>query len=95
MKFQRQLSEPYIVIAADSRPSLRVENPRHGSFFGAFWQSLLKLLLGSSEPIIEKQLDNNGQTLYSIYDRVTQQQISGLTEAEVRVWLEQRYYQKS
>ena len=95
MKFQRQLSEPYIVIAADSRPSLRAEN-RHavGSFFGVFWQSLLKLLLGSSEPIIEKQLDNNGQDLYSIYDRVTQQQISGLTEAEVRVWLEQRYYQK-
>ena len=94
MKFQRQLSEPYIVIAADSRPSLRVEKREYGSFLGAFWQSLLKLLLGSSEPLIEKQLDNNGQTTYSIYDPITQQQISSLTEAEVRVWLEQRYYQK-
>ena len=94
MKFQRQLSEPYIVIAADSRPFLRTEKREQGSFFGAFWQSLLKLLLGSSEPIIEKQLDNNGQTTYSIYDPITQQQVSGLAEAEVRVWLEQRYYQK-
>ncbi|MGD1953482.1 MAG: hypothetical protein ACFB14_28120 [Leptolyngbyaceae cyanobacterium] len=93
MKFQRQLSEPYIVIAPDSRPMLRAENRRHG-FFKAFCQSLLKSLLGSSEPIIEKQIDDNGQTLYNIYDRVTQQQISGLTETEVRVWLEQRYYQK-
>ena len=96
MKFQRRLYEPYIVILEDSEPSVWAENrwQRIGSFLTACWASVFKSLLGSSEPTIEKQIDDNGQTCYTVYDPATQQQLAGLSEAEVRVWLEQRYYQK-
>lgn len=95
MKFQRRLSEPHIVLLQEPPPNLT--NKRLWRFIGAFlpavWQSVLKLIMGSAEPIFEKHVDSSGQVLYTIYDPVTQQQVNGLSEHDARVWLEQRYYQ--
>ena len=94
MKFQRRLYKPYIFIAdvilEDSDPAPRVSRWR---LVGECWQSLLTLLLGKSEPIIEQYSGDNGQTVYSVYDPFTEQRLTGLSETEVRVWLEQRYSQ--
>ncbi|MEL6129331.1 MAG: hypothetical protein AAFR30_05400 [Cyanobacteria bacterium J06628_4] len=97
MKFQRRLSEPHGISLQGYGP----QKSRLGNYWqrltsafshDAFWASVLKLATGSSEPVIEKQCGDNGQTRYSIYDPVTQQQSGWLSEAEVRTWLEQRYY---
>ncbi|ESA37000.1 hypothetical protein N836_05410 [Leptolyngbya sp. Heron Island J] len=100
MKFQRRLSEPHIVRLerqlSESRWLFSKAWWQHLSspvFREKFWAYLLKLATGSSEPIIEKRCDRQGQTYYTIYDPVTEQQSARLSEAEVRTWLEQRYYQ--
>ena len=99
MKFQRRLSEPYIVMLeeplSESRWSLeksRWQRLVSSLLQARFWTYLLNLATGSSEPIIEKHCDRKGQTYYTIYDPVTEQQSTQLSEAEVRTWLEQRYY---
>lgn len=97
MKFQRRLSEPYIVLRGE--PSLRRSWIKTGWqrltrlwAQQTLWATLVKLAVGSSEPLIEKQHNPQGKTHYTIYDPVTQQRVAGLSETEVRVWLEQRYY---
>ena len=96
MKFQRRLSEPHIVFLQKQPPrwSLTGELGRClTSMPKEVWTSVLKLMTGSSEPMIHKQCDRRGQISYSIYDPSTQHTIAGLSETEVRVWLEERYYQ--
>ena len=100
MKFQRRLSEPYVVMLeeplSESRWPLgkawwqRLISPL---FQARFWVYFLNLATGSSDPIIEKRCDLKGQVYYTIYDPVTEQQSTRLSEAEARAWLEQRYYQ--
>lgn len=98
MKFQRRLSEPHIIVMEEQLPGLslrgkwwqRLTRPLYQP---DFWASLLKLMTGSAEPMIEKRCDRQGQTYYTIYDPVTQQRSEFQSEAEVRTWLEQRYYQ--
>ena len=99
MKFQRQLSEPYIVMLEE--PLSESRRPLKKAWWQSlispvlqkrFWTYLLNLTTGSSGPIIEKRCDRKGQTYYTIYDPVTEQHSTQLSEAEVRIWLEQRYY---
>ena len=98
MKFQRRLSEPHGIMLQGCEP----QRSRLGEYWqrftkafsrDTFWASVLKLATGSSDPVIEKRCDENGQTTYNIYDPITQQQSGWLSEAETRTWLEQRYYQ--
>ncbi|NEQ98128.1 MAG: hypothetical protein F6K30_15655 [Cyanothece sp. SIO2G6] len=58
------------------------------------WQSCLNALVGSSDPVVTKMQGEGGDraALYSVYDPVVQQRVTGLSEAEVRSWLDQRYY---
>ncbi|MEM6255712.1 MAG: hypothetical protein AAF821_22590 [Cyanobacteria bacterium P01_D01_bin.156] len=100
MKFRRRVSEPQLIIL-DNCPSEQsrswvgngLQQMAKGISSKSFWNSVLKLATGSSEPVIEKQSDRQGQPVYSVYDPVTQQRVDCLSEAEVRAWLEQRYYQ--
>ena len=59
----------------------------------SFWNYLANMAAGSSEPIIRKRCDRQGQTFYAVYDPVTHHRTICNSEAEVRAWLEQRYYQ--
>ncbi|MEM9267183.1 MAG: hypothetical protein AAGA46_16830 [Cyanobacteria bacterium P01_F01_bin.13] len=100
MKFRRRVSEPQAIVLDGCSPEPRkpwVENYwqriTKGLSSKSFWDSVLKLAIGSSEPVVEQRQDSKGQTVYTIYDPTTQQQVNGLSEAEARTWLEQRYYQ--
>ncbi len=99
MKFRRRVSEPQVIILDGCCPEDKtswVENcwqrVTKGLSSKSFWDSVLTLATGSSEPVVEKRCNSKGQTFYSIYDPVTQQQVDGLSETEARTWLEQRYY---
>ncbi|MEA5466592.1 hypothetical protein [Leptothoe sp. PORK10 BA2] len=100
MKFRRRVSEPQVIILDGYLPAKQQswvgnywQRVAKGLSSKSFWDSVLKLATGSSEPVIEQRDNGEGQTVYSIYDPITQQQVDGLSEAEVRTWLEQRYYQ--
>lgn len=64
---------------------------------GEGFKKLLMAAIGSSEPIVQHRIykggDRHGQSYYTIYDPVTHQRTRCSSEAEVREWLEQRYYQ--
>ncbi len=101
MKFQRTLSQPYVILPGDLDPSSAEQSGNDGvwqrfvDFFSldTFCSSLLKFATGSEGPMVRKRCDRNGDIAYTIYDPVTQQQSGWLSEAEARTWLEQRYYQ--
>lgn len=93
MKFQRRLSQPHVVLLQEPlvyRPAVKRQRRL---VWSDFWASVVKLVVGSAEPVIEEQRDRNGQVSYTIHDPTTQQQVHGLSEQEARIWLEQRYYQ--
>ncbi len=56
-------------------------------------QSLLRSLAGSREPRITVRRDRQGNPYFVAYDPVDGQQQTFASEAEVRIWLDQRYYQ--
>ncbi|MCW6037236.1 hypothetical protein K4A83_13285 [Spirulina subsalsa FACHB-351] len=53
---------------------------------------LLQWLVGDNEPRIRLERDNSEQIYYQVYDPVTRERQRYLTEPEVRIWLEKRYY---
>lgn len=106
MKFQRTPSNPNIVILqdcdmppcnayADVKPSwVKALKHRLGSLvsFNSLWERLIRFAAGSSEPVVEQRWDRQGYQFYAIYDPRTGQRTICHSEAEVRAWLEQRYY---
>lgn len=63
------------------------------SQFKRIWNLLLSAFSGSSEPKIYQRHDRHGNIYFKVYDPVTHQIGTFNTEQEVRVWLDQRYYQ--
>lgn len=62
------------------------------SGFGKFLQSLFVQMAGEAEPKIWQTSRGNDVTIWNVYDPTTKESASFTTEAEVRSWLEQRYY---
>ena len=60
-------------------------------------QSVLDTLAGchSSEPHISQHHDRQGHTWFEVYDRPHNQHLSFSSEAEVRIWLDRRFYDSS
>lgn len=55
------------------------------------WQAFLKFAEGSQEPRIRQVCDRQGNSTWRVYDPISGQSMSFASEAEVRLWLEQRY----
>lgn len=100
MKFQRTLSQPYILLPQDEPSSPQQSLGDRGRWqrfiraltLDTFWRSFIKFATGSSEPTVSQRCDRNGTISYTVYDPTTQQHSGWLSEAEARDWLEQRYY---
>jgi hypothetical protein len=56
-------------------------------------QALVKSFLGSREPQITRKVDLDGHGYYVVFDPVDQRRYTFGSEQEVRIWLDQRYYQ--
>lgn len=70
--------------------SSRAIQPSSG--FGKFLQSLFVHMVGEAEPKVWQTSRGNDVTSWNVYDPTTKESASFATEAEVRSWLEQRYY---
>lgn len=55
-------------------------------------QTCQKWLHGWAEPRVHHRRDRQGKAHYEVYDPVSRQRFHCESEAEVRAWLEQRYY---
>lgn len=60
---------------------------------GHYWSRFLHYVTGNSEPMIWQKTNDQGDIFYSVYDPRSQQSMTFSSEHEIRVWLEQRYYQ--
>lgn len=56
------------------------------------YQVLVAVLVSKDEPRIETRVDRQGKTYWYIFDPVTRQTFSFDSEAEVRRWIDRRYY---
>lgn len=55
--------------------------------------ALLTYLCGSTDLSVTVRRNHRGNTLFVAYDPVTQQRHTFSSEQELRVWVDQRYYQ--
>ncbi|MBD1875129.1 hypothetical protein H6F75_16725 [Nodosilinea sp. FACHB-131] len=55
--------------------------------------ALLTYLCGSADLSVTVKRDRRGNTLFVAYDPVNQQRRTFSSEQELRVWVDQRYYQ--
>ncbi|MBD2103346.1 hypothetical protein H6F94_21025 [Leptolyngbya sp. FACHB-261] len=62
--------------------------------FQEFWQYLLRAIMNRSELQIWQGLDRFGNVCWHIYDPKTGRSLQADSEAEVRTWIEQQYYQQ-
>lgn len=60
---------------------------------GHVWQSVLAIAAGNQEPRVKQHSDRHGNPFWNVYDPVSGQLARFNSEEEVRLWLEQRYYQ--
>lgn len=56
-------------------------------------EALLTYLCGSTDLSVTVKRDRRGNTLFIAYDPVSQQRRTFSSEQELRVWVDQRYYQ--
>lgn len=56
------------------------------------WGSFVTELMGREEPKIWRVYDRAGVATWRVYDPTTNQSAHFVSEQEVRVWLDQRYY---
>jgi len=105
MKFRRTASQPDAilldpypndVLAIDTCQPIPTSLERSATkefSFSSLWKWMLNFFSGSSEPIVKGWCDRNGTSYFAVYDPMSCTWTSKLTEAEVREWIEQRYYQ--
>lgn len=55
------------------------------------WESWQKSLSTNDEPQIWQTRDRNGNVLWNAYDPISDRSLYYASEAEVRIWLENRY----
>lgn len=71
------------------------QNNKSGLFsrLNRIWQHLVESLILGQELKIWQSTDCFGNTHWYAYDPVTNSSVTRDSEAEMRVWVEQRYYQ--
>ncbi|HEY9728441.1 MAG TPA: hypothetical protein V6D50_18490 [Chroococcales cyanobacterium] len=64
------------------------------SVLNQFWQHLVKSIVQGQEPRIWQHTDRTGKIWWHGYDPHTERSICVDSEAEMRIWLEERYSSK-
>lgn len=72
--------------------SQQTRQPSLKSRFQQLWLWLRSSLLSSDEPRVWPTHDRSGQVWWHGYDPATGRSVNYVTEAEIRVWIEQRHY---
>ena len=57
------------------------------------WHNLVNYLTRPPEPRVQKKCNHRGKIWWKVYDPYTNRSAEFSSEAEVRMWLDQRHYQ--
>lgn len=63
------------------------------AMFKLIWRRLFRALITSNELQVWRKIDRHGHTYWQAHDPTTGKSTCLGSEAEMRVWIEQRYYQ--
>lgn len=72
----------------------KIKTHKLSSVFNQFWQYLVTSIVQGQEPRIWQHTDRTGKIWWHGYDPLTERSICVDSEAEMRIWLEKRYYPK-
>lgn len=82
--------------AAESKQLRRSEQvQRLRCWLEDIWQPIARLLNATTEPDVWKTYDEKGNPIWHAYDPLTGKDSEWICEDDLRVWLEQRYYQSA
>jgi hypothetical protein len=71
-----------------------VVNAKLFSLLNSIWQYIVTAFTRGQEPKVWQRSDRSGQTWWYAYDPVTERSACRDSEAEILIWLEERYYQR-
>lgn len=66
--------------------------PRIISILNKFWEQVVTAITKGQEPKVWQSTDRTGNTWWYAYDPTTGRSGCRDSEAEMRIWLEERYY---
>lgn len=69
------------------------KKPSFSSILKNIWQQFLGAMARGNEPRVWQRRDRTGKTWWHGYDPVSGRSTCLASEAEMRMWLEERYYQ--
>lgn len=72
-----------------AKPSLRTQ---FSDVLGYFIHQIVQVLSSSNEIRVREIQTKNGSILFSAYDPITHQQIHAVSEAYLRIWIEERWH---
>ncbi|MGG6296045.1 hypothetical protein ACQ4M4_16780 [Leptolyngbya sp. AN02str] len=75
----------------DATPTPSQAMSKASQWLSKFSQTMVTRLAGTQEPQISQKRDRNGGVSWVVYDPLTSETLYFSSEAEVRMWLEQRY----
>ncbi|HEY9622834.1 MAG TPA: hypothetical protein V6C78_20925 [Crinalium sp.] len=86
------LREQKATLSTNVAAPKQVEKSRLWIAAGEVLGSFFSHISNTSEPRIWQRRDRSGQLIWHVYDPTTNQSSRFTSEAEVRAWLDQRYY---
>lgn len=86
------LSRERLVVNFSQSEQKRVKNSKLLSALNRIWQHLLTILTKGNELQVWQTSDRFGNTWWNAYDPATGRSASLASEAEMRIWIEKRYY---
>ena len=72
---------------------LKEYTPQFLSFLNKFWQNLVKAIVSGKELRVWQKSDRSGNTEWHAYDPATGRSTCVASDAALRMWIEQQYYQ--
>ncbi|MGJ3248472.1 MAG: hypothetical protein ACFE0I_20615 [Elainellaceae cyanobacterium] len=82
----------YQTWASDAHTPRQMVNLAWSETLHDLWQRVAAHLSVSSEPHVWQTQNDAGQTVWSAYDPSNGREIHGVSESEMRIWLEERHY---
>jgi hypothetical protein len=95
MKMTAKFIDRYPMSAAEYwelEGSVREQNKEQQSLISRIFQAIVAKLSASNEPRIRLRYSPAGRESWHVYDPTTGKANVFMSEADVRVWLEERYY---
>ncbi|MCL1471899.1 hypothetical protein [Argonema antarcticum] len=77
----------------NTETNLKEYTPHKFAFLNKFWQSLVKGIVSGKDLRVWQKSDRSGNTEWHAYDPATGRSTCVASDAEMRMWIEQQYYQ--